>query len=546
MNKVIQGNCLEVLKTLPDNSVDSIITDPPYEIGFMGKKWDSTGIAYNVKLWKECLRVLKPGGHILAFGGTRTYHRMACAIEDAGFEVRDQIQWIYSTGFPKSFNIGKAVDKLQGGERIPYEREDFVKRSNKIEQRKSQCICGEKGKYTKGTSEWEGWGTALKPAHEPICMARKPLAEKTVAENVLKWGTGGINIDECRIVCTDKSKFPEGIYDQNTDIKWRANKRNKDNYPDGRFPANVIHDGSDEVEKCFPNVGKSTGGRIGNKGSPLNMTGNNYEKGDPGYGDSGSASRFFQHCPITKEDLEYNRIFYGSKASKRERNMGLDKLVIISIMKIWKENNIIKEKELAQLLMDTDILRKRDIEEFGIQNKKGLEWNTVLFGKDLMEKYQRDVVSIIGTEINSITPLKIWNWLNFLLTKEYTLDVKYEMENGGNPVANAENYKPLIITINEKMASRLGVKNVVEGTQLKISVKDGSNIHPTCKSLSLMRYLCRLITPPKGIVLDMFAGSGSTLIAAKQEGFNYIGIEREEDYIKIAEARLKATPTPML
>jgi site-specific DNA-methyltransferase (adenine-specific) len=163
-----------------------------------------------------------------------------------------------------------------------------------------------------------------------------------------------------------------------------------------------------------------------------------------------------------------------------------------------------------------------------------------------MEKYQRDVVSIIGTEINSITPLKIWNWLNFLLTKEYTLDVKYEMENGGNPVANAENYKPLIITINEKMASRLGVKNVVEGTQLKISVKDGSNIHPTCKSLSLMRYLCRLITPPKGIVLDMFVGSGSTLIAAKQEGFNYIGIEREEDYIKIAEARLKATPTPML
>ena len=146
---IFHGDCLIKLKELKENSVDSIVTDPPYELGFMGKSWDNTGIANNPELWKECLRVLKPGGHLLAFSGTRTYHRMASAIEDAGFEVRDMIEWLYGSGFPKSLNIGKQD----------------------------------------GCEKWEGWGTALKPAHEPICMARKPLGEKTVAENCLKWGT---------------------------------------------------------------------------------------------------------------------------------------------------------------------------------------------------------------------------------------------------------------------------------------------------------------------------------------------------------------------
>ena len=202
MNKIIHGDCLDKLKELEDNSIDSIVTDPPYELGFMGKSWDNTGIANNKDMWAECLRVLKPGGHLLAFSGTRTYHRMASAIEDAGFEVRDMIEWVYGSGFPKSLNIGKAVDKLHGNER---EETDYIAPDGKKRWGGNSFSVGEEpdgrgvNKSTKGTSEWEGWGTALKPAHEPICMARKPLSEKTVAENCLKWGTGGINIDESRV-----------------------------------------------------------------------------------------------------------------------------------------------------------------------------------------------------------------------------------------------------------------------------------------------------------------------------------------------------------
>ena len=252
-NQVIQGDCLIKLKELEDNSVDSIVTDPPYELGFMGKSWDNTGIANNVEMWKECLRVLKPGGHLLTFSGTRTYHRMACAIEDAGFEVRDMIEWVYGSGFPKSLNIGKAVDKLQGNEREKFVRNNGAATS--ISGKKTIYGSGEKKEDnntsefidTKGTSEWEGWGTALKPAHEPICMARKPLAESTVALNVLKYGTGGINIDESRVEIPkdDKGGFRKGNYTFNceaTSYKMRedGDPYRKDQHPIGRFPANLI------------------------------------------------------------------------------------------------------------------------------------------------------------------------------------------------------------------------------------------------------------------------------------------------------------------
>lgn len=300
MSHVIHtGSNLDVLPTLSDNSIDAIVTDPPYELGFMGKSWDSTGIAYNVSLWKECLRVLKPGGHMLAFSGSRTYHRMACAVEDAGFEVRDQLMWIYGTGFPKS---------------------------NK--------------------------GTTLKPAHEPILLARKSL-DGSVADNLKCHGTGVMNIDACRIHMSESdredAKVPHhflkhGIVDAGRNGHVRNGKIFEPN-DKGRFPANLIHDGSEASMSVFP-------------------------------GDN-------ENCVA--------RYFYCSKASQADKNDG------------------------------------------------------------------------------------------------------------------------------------------------------AKNSHPTVKPTDLMQYLCRLITPQSGTVLDPFNGSGSTGKAAVLEGFNYVGIEMNPEYVAISEARIKAT-----
>ena len=213
--KLIHGDCIEEMKKMDSNSVDAIVCDPPYELGFMNKAWDKSGIANNVNVWKEALRILKPGGHMLAFSGTRTYHRMVCAIEDAGFEIRDQLAWVYSSGFPKSQNVGKKVNG------------------------------------------YDGWGTALKPAQEPIVLARKPLSENTIVDNVKKYGTGAINIDDSRIK-TQKGDEPsagnrtatfgtqETISGGDGSGGWEAN-------PKGRWPANLIHDGSEEVNELLPN-----------------------------------------------------------------------------------------------------------------------------------------------------------------------------------------------------------------------------------------------------------------------------------------------------
>ena len=246
MNKILCGNCLEVMKDFKDNTFDSVVTDPPYGLRFMGKGWDH-GVP-GVDYWKEVLRVAKPGAFLLAFGGTRTFHRLAVAIEDAGWEMRDTVGWIYGSGFPKSHNVGKAVDKLQGNER---EVTGKSKGRSSAIHGGGQSV-GEDDILTKGTSEWEGWGTALKPAWEPIIMARKPLAEKTVADNVLKYGTGGINVDECR-VGTDvvKTTAHKTLGDG---IKYGKSKPfDESEERIVRFPANIIHDGREEVMVVFPN-----------------------------------------------------------------------------------------------------------------------------------------------------------------------------------------------------------------------------------------------------------------------------------------------------
>ena len=318
--QVLHGDCRNELELLPDNSIDSIVTDPPYELGFMGKSWDASGIAYDQRVWVQCLRVLKPGGHMLAFSGSRTYHRMVCAIEDAGFEIRDQIMWVYGSGFPKSLNISKAIDKAAGvkGEIIGYSRGVGVSAEDNNFGGINRGAVGIKqigidvpiiAPATDEAKQWEGWGTALKPAHEPIVLARKPLVG-TVANNVLTYGTGGINIDGCRV--------GEGTGETKTvqypDI--RGNNYNNASGTveytvtnQGRFPANFIHDGSDEVLELFPD---SKGGAYpAKRGQAVNTafaSGQETEGGFRKMGDDGSAARFF----------------YCAKASKKDRNQGLD------------------------------------------------------------------------------------------------------------------------------------------------------------------------------------------------------------------------------
>lgn len=331
-NQLLLGDCLEVLKTFPDNYFDSCVTDPPYEISFMTKKWDNSGIAFKPETWAAVLRVLRPGAHLLAFGGTRTSHRMVCAIEDAGFEIRDSIRymgsdhfpaWIYSQGFPKSMDISKAIDKMAGVEReVIGERDrylDGIKRKSTVDYQNTVKI----GENAHGTSfitapatdaakQYAGFGSALKPAQELICLARKPLSEPTIAANVLKWsGCGGLNIDKSRLPVDGAHLGRNNAVGQNG---WKNSSGGKSSAaireeqgltPLGRWPSNVIIDDSPEVLAEFAKFGEKTSGKP--NGAKRNVSGpflahaNGVEL--TGYGDTGSVARFF----------------YSAKASRSER-----------------------------------------------------------------------------------------------------------------------------------------------------------------------------------------------------------------------------------
>ena len=325
------GDCLDVLRTLPDASVDSVVTDPPYGLSFMGKRWDYD--VPSVEIWAECLRVLKPGGHLLAFAGTRTQHRMAVRIEDAGFEIRDMLAWLYGSGFPKSHDVSKAIDAAAGAER------EIVDTVKKTPSASSGCNEGWQRPWAEGKTtmditapateaakQWDGWGTALKPALEPITMARKPLAG-TVAANVLAYDTGGLNIAASRIkFASDDDKAAAAAAAQRLCQDQNANRRAYGDFNNGeaslapylanmdagRWPANVLHDGSDQVLAHFPDCDSGTvsdaprgrrNGGFANIGADSGSNTPNW----PQYGDTGSAARFF----------------YCAKASKADRDEGL-------------------------------------------------------------------------------------------------------------------------------------------------------------------------------------------------------------------------------
>ena len=542
---LLKGNCLETLKTLDTASVDSIVTDPPYELGFMGKSWDNSGIAYNQDLWAECLRVLKPGGHLLAFGGSRTYHRMACAIEDAGFEMRDQIMWLYGSGFPKSLDVSKAIDKAAGAEREVVGIKKRQGRSGGIMGSPRDIEQAFTIPATPDAQQWEGWGTALKPAHEPIVVARKPLIG-TVASNVLEHGTGALNIDGCRVGtdggCSGASAGPSnGIYGDGLNGSPAQPVEGL-----GRWPANVIHDGSDEVVAGFPEhkssarkVGKVTGTTFGsNTPMPDDLI------GVLSYGDSASAARFF----------------YCAKASKSERNAGLE-LCTCDKLSPWENVG----QQVAHQT-DTEPLAPRDTEESGIQNNSDSEWNTSLSGSDTTEPCLTDCKSITLTTTNSTTTSAISNLSAQSNISGCTQGANCETECGGSHARSANNSSQSPMSIGTS-AERDGLVTADAGpaTSASLSQVSAKGVlfcarcdglkggHPTVKPLALMRYLVKLVTPPGGTVLDPFLGSGTTAVAATLEGSEWTGCEMTEDYWPIIEARVewaqnernteKATPT---
>jgi hypothetical protein len=478
------GDCLDVLRAMPDCSVDSIVTDPPYGLSFMGKKWDYD--VPSVEIWAECLRVLKPGGHLLAFAGTRTQHQMAVRIEDAGFEIRDMIAWVYGSGFPKSLDVSKAIDKAAGLER--------------------DRIPGE-------ARQWDGWGTALKPALEPITVARKPFTS-TVAANVLEHGTGALNVDGCRIE-SEETRPAFKYFDTGCKcgysggIKGGAQVGVK---TQGRWPANLIHDGSDEVVGLFPQSTAGTETKERGKGgiwSPSTGT-----PAGPQYGDSGSAARFF----------------YCAKASKKDRDEGLD-----SSRTVKHTTGLCKEKnmELAVLLQKATC-------------ESTVKWGIDESGESITGLCLLDSLSTTLTEISKITTSQICSLLTRSLISESTADAKCEAKNGGSHAASAgsSSQSQLNTTSESQAESALGVSHAV--SKMLSSISDGANwipatnFHATVKPTALMRYLCRLVTPPEGIVLDPFMGSGSTGKAAVLEGFEFIGIERDADYLEIATSRIQA------
>lgn len=328
---ILNLDCRHGLAMLPDNSVDAILTDPPYELNFMGNAWDRTGIAYDVGMWANAMRVLKPGGHMLAFSGSRTYHRMTSAIEYAGAEIRDQIMWVYGSGFPKSLDISKALDKLQGADRevIGQQYRAATGRDEGYGFSESVDITAP---ATLLAQIWNGWGTGLKPAHEPICVARKPLAAPTVAENVMLYGTGGINLESCRVPIdpiADASQLRTMNVSQHDGADgWGMNTTGPKEGArvlgdDGRWAANFIHDGSTEVLERFP-IAAGQQGKTGTRtqGNVFSGVTEGVVGVAPRTEVSASAARFFKACEWDQSDLEAALFYYCAKASKREKGVG--------------------------------------------------------------------------------------------------------------------------------------------------------------------------------------------------------------------------------
>jgi len=565
--KIIQGDSLVKLKELPENSVDSVVCDPPYGLSFMGKKWD-----YNVPsvdLWKEVLRVLKPGGHLLSFAGSRTYHRMVVNIEDAGFEIRDQIIWVYGSGFPKSHNIGKAIDKLQGNEREiiseTFRGENAGKQSGIMGKTVSRTDT-----LSKGTSPYEGWGTGLKPAHEDIVLARKPLSESTIAQNVLRWGTGGINIDRCRVRTEEKLEIVQGNNKETSTPNAPNNGWKSEPQTQGRFPANFLHDGSDEVVGLFPD---STSGSI-KEGTKQGFAGTGIYGNSNGVtternASKGSASRFFKTCKDTQKHAIMsvcNDINVNNVGSNLMISQLTEKIVKIhSVLKSATPNLDLLNQNLNALFVEQsakntgiDFVAKlvviKEVPEDLVSQEElqAIQDFITNCKKCSLTQRNADAEKWESINITQITTnlLKLCGYVLSVTDKNTSLDTKEKAEQKSEHASFAYFPKASKRDRNEgfevKQTGSFEGNADINNTNRKIGANPSKpneprfNHHPTVKPTALMQYLVRLVTPKGGIVLDCFMGSGSTGKACVLEGFDFIGIELDPEYCKVADARIKA------
>jgi len=516
--KLINGNNIDILKTYPDNYFDAVVTDPPYGLGkepnaealmkdwiehgyheilgsgFMGKEWDA--FVPQPVFWKEVYRVLKHGGHVLSFFGTRTYDWGVMSMRFAGFEVRDCIQWLYGSGFPKSHNIGKAVDKLQGNEReVIGEQSLGYKDENhsplKVENGWNNNSLKNTFDLTKGQSEWEGWGTALKPANEPIVLARKPLEKGlSIAENILKWGVGGINIDASRIGLSkgDDSRLGgKGSWktDKAAENVYEGGYEGKDieSSPLGRFPANIILTHHEDCE-C-----KGT-----KKVKPSNGSGKASEKG------GGFSKGMFGDG--TSDNI-------GGGFTDADGNETIEDWDCHEDCPI----RILDEQSGVSQSLSTKIGFTNPIEDnsffYGMRNKVTVRHNdkggaSRFFYVAKASKSERNK----GLDDFEEKPLAFSNQAKAELKRG-------NLEFNGNGI--------------------IGEGIVGHGNKINML----KNFHPTVKPIKLMQYLVKMITPPNGIVLDPFCGSGTTGVACKLDGFSFVGLEQDPEYTKIAEARIE-------
>jgi DNA modification methylase len=687
------GDCRDLLRELDENSVDAIVTDPPYELGFMGKKWDATGIAYSVELWREALRVLKPGGHMVAFGGSRTYHRIACAIEDAGFEIRDTLQWIYGQGFPKSLNVNKAIggnacgckdsssvrsvrsndEKMavaseahegpdvfpavqretpsEGADSalaqgkggldgriapvVPREderrkqpsmagRRDRQKQARTVQGRSLRSLSdgvsvdGEGRRLRNGASARDGkanwspvdedrsgsspesqpsgqsnrkpgtlagqcdtqesgaWapcprcgllvvpsglGTALKPAYEPIILARKPL-DGTVAANVQRWGTGAINIAACRVgsearpvmVRTETVVGANAMSGASTGATSSGETTSL-----GRWPANVILSHSPDCTDgaCVPGCAAAMLDKQApacGEGSRKPRTPSRTKTPNETYNELGTKHDAFGH-----EDGRggASRFFYCAKASTAERERGLEFKTIDSGELYALEHVTYPDSKWVNAVLnqalpaDTAASAQKATVGSTIRCSDGSVWSMCWCGSPSTDLSRPDMTSIIETRISSTIDRKTWNSSPELHTNGRIAAAFGARALGGSPagyVVEVSESTPRTGISRERVIRYTANAEAATSPESRLTsapkrpdVRKGRrNTHCTVKSIALMRWLCRLITPPGGLVLDPFTGSGTTGCAARLEHFRFLGFEQDPAYVEIAFSRIAA------